>query len=56
MGGLRLLRLERLSKIQHFIGRIVSDTLAKENALERDHLRSAVGNWWERYLYSLRRV
>jgi hypothetical protein len=43
-------------KTQQFSSRIVSDPLAKENALERDHLHSAVGNCWERYLYSLRRV
>lgn len=36
--------------------RIASDPLAKENALERDHLLSAVGDCWEPYLYSLRRV
>jgi hypothetical protein len=49
-------RVESVRKTQHFTSRIASDPLAKKNALERDYLLSAVGNCWERYLYSLRRV
>jgi hypothetical protein len=36
--------------------RIASDTLATEDALERDHLRSAIGGRRDRHLYGLRRV
>jgi hypothetical protein len=36
--------------------RIASDTLATENALERDHLRSAFGGRRDRHLYGLLRV
>ena len=36
--------------------RIASDTLAAEDALERDHLRSAFGGRRDRHLYGLRRV
>ena len=36
--------------------RIASDTLATEDALERDHLRSTIRDCWEPHLYGLRRV
>jgi hypothetical protein len=47
--------LKPLRKVRILLG-LASNTLAKEDAVERDHLRSAIGNCREPYLYGLRRV
>jgi hypothetical protein len=47
--------LKPLRKVRILLG-LASNTLAKEDAVERDHLRSAIDNCREPYLYGLRRV